>query len=156
MEGGDWAAQAVPLLNATTFGAMYLASGTKLLAMPWHAEVHLMYAIESSCHTNEGKRKSAMYVIPAATWVLLGGEKIYELCKADFDRIDAGPRSGFPTDNGDWLWGKGRGYSLERWAFWKKRFSEVGTSQELSDSAKDICGRASSEMERVEASSQHH
>ncbi len=148
MEEGDWDAQALALLNATTFGAMYLALGRQSIGMPFHAEVSLMQGIEVPCQTLEQQRRAVMYVPPAATWVLLAGERIYELCKIDHDRKDGGPGS---TPNGsEWLWGKGRGYSLARWAFWKKRFSEIATTQELKDSVKDIAARAASEMERIE------
>lgn len=142
-EGCDWDAQAVPLLNATTFGAMYLAHGRQPIGMPFHAEVSFMQGIEVSCQTPEQLRCAAMYVPPAATWVLLAGKSIYELCKIDHDyRKDGGP----PTS----LWGQGRGYSLDRWAFWKKRFGEIAKTQGLKDEVKDIAARASLEMEKIE------
>jgi len=110
MDGSDWDDQAVPLLNATTFGAMYLARGKKPIGMPFHAEVSLMQGVEVPCQTPEQHRRAAMYVPPAATWVLLAGESIHELCKSDYNRKDGAPGS---TPEGDeWRWGKGRGYSL--------------------------------------------
>lgn len=45
MESG-WDDQAVSLLNATTFGAMYLARGKQLIGMLFHAEISLMQGIE--------------------------------------------------------------------------------------------------------------
>lgn len=44
------------------------------------------------------------------------------------------------TPDDEWLWGKGRGYSLGRWAFWKERFGETATTQGLLDSVKDLAG----------------
>ena len=81
MEGG-WDDQAVPLLNATNFGAMYLARGKQLIGMLFHAEISLMQAIEVPCQTPDQERLTAIYVPPAATWILFAGERIYELCKS--------------------------------------------------------------------------
>ena len=145
-EQGAYDAQAVPLLNATTFSAMYLAHGRQSIGMPSQAEVSLMQGIEGTFQTLEQQRRAVMYVPPAATWILLAGESIYELCRMDHDRMDGGP--GAPLYGDEWLWGKGRGYSLGRWAFWKKRFSEIATTQGLKDDVKHIAARAASEMEK--------
>ena len=143
----DRNAQAVPLLNCVTFGAMYLARGRQPLGMPFHAEVSLMHGIEVPCQTLEQRRRAVIYVPPAATWVLLAGEAIYELCKNDHDRKDGAPGS---TSYGDeWLWGQGRGYSLGRWALWKKRFGEIASAKELKEGVTDIAAKAALEMERV-------
>ena len=146
-EDGDWDAQAVPLLNATTFGALYLAFGRQPIGMSFHAEVSLMQGIEVPCQTLEQHRRAAVNVPPAATWVLLAGESIHELCRNDHDRQDGGP--GSTPDGDEWLWAKGRGYSLGRWAFWKKRFSEIAVTEDLTDGIKDIAARAASEMEKI-------
>ena len=144
----DWYAQAVPLLNATTFGAVYLALGRQPIGMPMHAEISLMQGIEVPYQTVEQQRRAVMYVPPAATWVLLASEKIFELCKTDHDRQDGAPGS---TPEGDeWLWGNGRGYSLGRWTFWKKRFSEIAIITELKGDLMDIAARAASEMDKIE------
>ena len=101
-DGGYWDAQAVPLLNATTFGAVYLALGRQSIGMPFHAEVSLMQGIEVPCQTLEQHRRAAMYVPPAATWVLLASPSIYELCKINHDRRDGAP--GSTPDGVEWLW----------------------------------------------------
>ena len=145
---GDWDAQAVPLLNATTFGAMYFAHGRQQIGMSFHAEVSLMHGIEVPYQTPEQHRRAMMYVPPAATWILLAGEEIYGLCKNDHDRQDGAPGSTFDTD--EWLWGKSRGYSLGRWAFWKKRFSEIATTRDLKDGVKEIAEKAAAKMEMIE------
>lgn len=147
MEGG-WDDQAVPLLNATTFGAMYLARGKQPVGMLVHAEISLMQGIEVHCQTSDQHRRAAMYVPPAATWILLAGERIYEFCKSDSNRKDGAP--GLTPDGDEWLWGKGRGYSLGRWELWKKRFGEIATMQ-LPDGVKDLAARASSEMGQIES-----
>ncbi len=117
MEGG-WDDQAVPLLNATTFGAMYLARGKQPIGMLFHAEISLMQAIEVPCQTHDQQRLTAMYVPSAATWILFAGVRIYELCKSEFNHEDDALGFGFTPQ--EWLWGKSRAYNLGRWAFGRR------------------------------------
>lgn len=146
---GDWDDQAMLLLNATTFGAIYLARAKQSPGgMPFHAEVSLMHGVEVPYVTPEQQRYAAMYVPAAATWILLAGQRIYELCKSDYNRKDGAP--GLSRDENEWLWGKGRGYSLGRWAFWKKRFGEIRTTPGLQDGVRDLAARAISEMGQIE------
>ena len=108
-----------------------------------------MQGIEVPYQTPEQQRRALMFVPPAATWVLIAGKRIYELCKMDHNCQDSAPGS---TSNGDeWLWGKGRGYCFGRWGLWKSRFSAITTAQALKDIVKGIAARARSEMDKVEA-----
>ena len=127
---------------------MYLARGKQPIGMPFHAEISLIYALEVPCQTPEQHRRAATSVPRAATWILLAGDPIYKLCKDDYHRKDGAP--GAMPDNDEWLWGKGRGYSLERWTWWKKRFGEIAMIPELEDDVKDRAARAASEMETIE------
>ena len=102
--------------------------------MAFHAEVGLMHGVEEPYQTPEEQRRAPTNVPPAATWILLAGEKIYELCKANLYRKDD----------------QGRGYSLDRWALWKKRFGEIANIQGLTDGVKDIASKAASEIKRIE------
>lgn len=145
---GNWDAQAVPLLNATTFGAVSLSRGKQSVGMLFHAEISFMEGVEVAHRTPDQQRRAAMYVPPAATWILLAGEKIFEFCKSDYNRKDSPP--GSTPDGDEWLWGKGRGYSLGRWAFWKRRFGEIAMTQGLQDGIKDIAARANSNMGKIE------
>lgn len=145
---GSWDDQAVLLLNATTFGAMCLARGNQVIGMLFHAKVSLGEVIEVACQTPDQQRLAAMYVPPATTWILLAGERLYEVCKSDLNRED-GAIGYVPLDV--WLWGKGQGYSLEWWAFWKKGFGEIATTQGLLDGVKDLAARAVSEMDKIES-----
>ena len=141
-------AQAKALLNATAFGAMYLAIGEKDKGMAFHAEVSLMQGVEVPYQTPEQQRRALISVPPAATWVLLAGKSTHKLCKISHNRQDGAPGS-TPSGN-EWLWGKRRGYSSGRWGLWKSRFSESATTQGLADSVKEIAARASSEMDKIE------
>ena len=67
MNGGDWDAQAVPLLNGTIFDATYRARGKIDVGMPSNTEYSLMQGIEVPCRSLEQQRRAVMYVPPAAT-----------------------------------------------------------------------------------------
>lgn len=144
----EWNSQAVPLMNATSFGARYLVEGRQPIGMSWHAEISLMQGIEVPCQTSEQQRRAALYVPPAATWMTLGGGKIHDLCKIDQDRKDGAAGSTWEGD--EWLWGKGRGYSMERWAFWKLRFNELASAPGLMDNIKDPAKKAAERMSQIE------
>lgn len=132
---GDWTdAQRAKLMSVTTFGALYLAHGRQPIYMSFHAEVGLMEGVEVPYQTPEQQRRAPTNVPPAATWILLAGEKIYELCQNSHDRKDD----------------QGRGYSLERWALWKRRFGEIANIQALTAGVKDIASKAVVEMNRIE------
>ena len=131
-EEGDWTdAQKATLFNVITFSALYLNHGQKDIGMSFHAEVSLMEAIEVSYETPEQQRRAATVVPLAATWILLAGVKIHELCKSGKDD-------------------KGRGFSIGRWALWKEKFSEIATNHALGDDVRDIASKAASEMEKLE------
>ena len=129
---GDWTdAQRATLLNVITFSALYLNHGQKDIGMSFHAEVSLMEGIEVPYQTSEQQRRAATVVPPAATWILLAGVKVYELCKSGKDN-------------------KGRGFSLGRWALWKEKFGDIATNQGLGDVVRDIASKAACEMGRIE------
>lgn len=127
---------------------MHLARGKQPVGMSFHAEISLMQGIEVPYQTSEQQGRGVMNVPPAATWILLAGEKIHELCKSDHDRKDGAPGS-VPAN--EWLWGKGRGFSVGRWELWQKRFGEIAGTQGLRDDVRDLAARANSEMERIES-----
>lgn len=107
-----------------------------------------MQGIEVPYQTPEQHQRATLYVPPAATWVLIAGRSIYELCKVGHERKDGAP--GSTPDNDEWLWDHGRGYSLERWSFWKNRFSELATIEELGEKTMDLAARAAAEMQNSE------
>ena len=146
-DDGDSNAQAVPLLNYTTFGAMYLAHGRQPLGMPFHAEVGLMHGIEVPCQMLGQQRRALIYVPPAASWIIFAGEGIYELCKNDHDGKNGA--SGLTSYGDECLWGHGRGFSLGSWTLWKRRFSEVASTKTLEDNVTEIAAKAAFEMERI-------
>lgn len=145
MEADAWLAQATPFLNATSFAATYLSRVPSMTGMSLYAELCLMEALEGPYETPEPRYRMAMYVPPAATWILLAGRRLYQLCKDDYQRND-GPSAG----GGERLWWNGRGFSLKRWAFWKQRFCDITATEGLKGSIGDYARRAADEMGRIE------
>ena len=130
---GDWSdAQRAALLNVTTFSALYLVHGQGVINMAFHAEVSLMEGIEASYHTNEEQRRAATVVPPAATWILVAGNEIYQLCK---------------NGQGE----KGRGFSLERWEVWRTKFKEIAANEGLGVDVRDVAAKAALIMERIQS-----
>ena len=129
---GDWTdAQRATLMNVITFGALYLVHGEKDIGMPFHAEVSFLDGVEAPYRTLEEQRRAKTDVPPAATWILIAGEKIYELCEhGQHDR--------------------GRGFSLGRWALWKARFHEIALNQALPNDVKLIAAQAVKRMQGIE------
>ena len=129
---GEWTdEQKAKLMNVITFSALYLTHGQKDIGMSFHAEMSLVEAIEVPYQNVEQQRRAATVVPPAATWILLAGVKIHELCKSGKDD-------------------KSRGYSMGRWALWKEKFGEIATNRELGDDVRNIASKAAGEMERIE------
>ncbi|KAH9876912.1 hypothetical protein IAQ61_002273 [Plenodomus lingam] len=139
----EWLSQATPFLNATSFAAKLLSQVPEMKDISFHAEVCLNEALEGPYETPSPQARASMYIAPAATWILLAGEKIYELCKENYKRIDGGVnRDGF-------LW-TGTGFSLPRWKFWKQRLSEISQDTTLEETLRTQARNASTEMERFE------
>lgn len=101
--------------------------------MPFHAEVTLLEGVDDSPYqTLEQQRRAPALVPPAATWILLAGEKIYELC-----------RYGNPAEE--------RWYSMKRWDSWKRRFADIAANQWLTPNVREIASKAALEMGRVQS-----
>jgi len=68
--------------------------------------------------TRELREMWRMYLPPAATWIMIAGSKIRELCFMDQLPEDDNKHSVQSQ------WG-GRTYCSGRWTFWKRRFWEL-------------------------------
>lgn len=133
-EGNTWSdAQVAAEVNYATFGAYYLCQGKKDLSMAWQAEVSFSVALDDPHDTPEQQYWAELLVPAAATWFIQAATKFYDMCRDS---------SGV------------RGYSLERWAFWKRRFLEIATHQDLMISIRNVASRAASEMDKVDGGMQ--
>ena len=129
-EGSTWSdAQVAAQVNYASFGALYLSQGKKDLGMAWHAEVSFRVALVEPHETPEQQYWAGLLVPVAATWLIQAATKIYDLCQ---------------NSNGV------RGYSLRRWAFWKRRFLEIAAHEDLMISTRNMASRAASGMDTVD------
>ncbi|KAL8671695.1 MAG: hypothetical protein Q9168_003817, partial [Polycauliona sp. 1 TL-2023] len=120
------------LLDVTTFGALFFHYGEVDLGMSFHADVSLEEGIEQEPpQTPEQLRYARTDVPPAATWILIAGQDIYDLCKSR-EVV------------------RGRQYDLGRWAFWKTRFRAIAVNEGLTDDVKGYARRAVSRMTEIE------
>lgn len=154
MEQDAWLAQATPFLNATSFAATCLSRVPTMTGMSFHAECCLGQALEGPYETPEPQYHGAMYVPSAATWILLAGERLYRLCKDDYQRRDSTSAGGGERLSGNGgggrLSGNGSGFTLKRWAFWKQRFHDITATAEFDSSVRNYAKRAADEMKRIE------
>ena len=91
--------------------------------MAWHAEVSFSVALDDPHDTPEQQYWTELLVPAAATWFIQAATKFADMCR---------------DSNGV------RGYSLERWAFWKRRFLEIATHEDLMISIRSVASRAAS------------
>ena len=145
MEVDAWLSQAPSFLNATSFAARDVSRVPGTTGMLFYAEPCLREALEGPYDTPEPRHRAAMYIPPAATWILLAGESLYRLCRNDHLRCD----DAYAGSDGR-LWWNGRGFSLQRWAFWKQRFRETPADEGLESSVEDYARRAAEEMGVIE------
>ncbi|KAL8995237.1 MAG: hypothetical protein Q9169_004973 [Polycauliona sp. 2 TL-2023] len=125
-------AQSKMLLDYTTFGALYFLYGEVDLGMSFHADVSLAGDIEQTPYqTSEEQRGARVVVPPAATWILIAGQDLYDLCKAHAEVRE-------------------RQYDLRRWALWKTRFLAIAVNEGLTDNVKGYAARAVSRMTEIE------
>jgi hypothetical protein len=145
---GDWYDQATPLFNATCFAARYLNQVKDVKGMVFHAEGSMRNGPEAPYQTKEQKYRARMYIPPAAMWILLAGKKLYQLCKDDYERNDH--PSSFQLSNDDLGWKGGSGLCIERWKFWKQKFSTIARMEDVGSAVREKAERATAEMERIE------
>lgn len=127
-------------MNVVTFGARYLSRLERRvpLGMPFHASINLHEAFENPYtiyteHTHNCEVQCAEVLVPpAATWLLLAGEEIYELCK-----INAKSGSIY-------------GFTLNGWGVWKNKLLHLRASVELDSSVCEIASRAAIAMSTID------
>jgi len=80
----------------------------------------------------------------AGIWILLCGNVIFAHC-----RNPGTPLAGFKDAGKNW---KGaNGFSIERWAFWKKRFGEIKGHDQASEKTKELAAEGEGVMNRIES-----
>lgn len=135
---GEWLTQAAPFLNATLFAATCLRRVSSMVDLSRYAEACLQEAVEHSGAISRPREHAAMFGPPAAAWILIAGERIYQLCKENYKRENVANG----IEHG--------GFSLERWAYWKQKFFEMAESEEMEDNARDYARKTGEAMGAVE------
>ncbi|KAI4728941.1 hypothetical protein E4T49_03311 [Aureobasidium sp. EXF-10728] len=141
----EWHAQAPELLKITIFAAtlMVRADGNPNVSF---AASHAMYngADRPYDDTREVKEEWRMYIPPAATWILIAGSKIRDLCFMD-ELPEAANNHTIRSK-----WG-GRAYCPERWQFWKQRFEQLAEDVLIGDRCQEYAKQAFEAMNQLEA-----
>ncbi|KAM0803716.1 hypothetical protein BDR22DRAFT_839698 [Usnea florida] len=151
--------EAQKLLRGSIFGALYLRKldpdgpPQDLVSMRKQALWSLMDALEVATESPGQIRRTEIYVPPAARWILIAGLNLYEYCRSNLDYEGE-------TVNQRWIGGPeygsqclftGRdGFSVERWAFWKRRFEDIRGLQRVIDGVKNLAAEAAEMMAEIE------
>lgn len=143
---GNWLDQAPALVNASTFGALFLSEAPDPIRMSFFASVALINGLEIS-YSHDQAQQAIMYIPAAATWLRLAGVSIHKLC---VDRYDAHATCGLLETGCKWEWTGRSGFSVERWQFWKRRLGELAVEQSLDEHLRIMAKEAEAEMDSVE------
>ncbi|KEQ63478.1 uncharacterized protein M437DRAFT_47215 [Aureobasidium melanogenum CBS 110374] len=77
----EWHAQAPQLLNITVFAATLMARSEGSFDVSFPASIAMEMGVDRPYdNTRESQEEWRMYIPPAATWILIAGSKIRELC----------------------------------------------------------------------------
>ena len=143
MSDEEWLKQAAPLLNASIFGATLLARSDASPSMVFHVSDALAIAIEES-EVQADWRDAKMYIPPAASWMIIAGDKLYRYSNGQRD-----PKA--PLASSHSLWNGENKFSLERWSFWKRRFLELAEVASFDDETQGFAAKAAARMTEIEA-----
>ncbi|KAL7624427.1 hypothetical protein AAE478_005991 [Parahypoxylon ruwenzoriense] len=86
------------------------------------------------------------YVPAAAQWITYCAEGMYDIS------LSGGPRMPWEYPHTGTNWGVQRGWSRERWDFWRKRFLEISTMPELKEGTRLVAKECAERMGEVEKS----
>jgi len=143
---GNWLDQAPTLLNASTFGALFFSETPFPTRMSFFASVALIEGLEVS-YPQDQIQQAIMYIPPAATWIRLAGVSIHKLC---VDRHDSHATCGTLEPGCTWEWTGGKGFSVERWQYWKRRLGELVAEQSLDEHLRSMAKEAEAKMDSIE------
>ena len=74
-----------------------------------------------------------MYIPPAAAWIDIGGELLYDLC---FKKTSGTKKSAL--------------FAPEGWQMWKDRFAVLADQTDIDERCQGLSREAANEMERIE------
>lgn len=127
----DFYAQAPQLLNAATFAATLLARTSFDSGELYYASAAMQEGLEIGYAPQSLSEEWRVFLPPAATWILIAGPKLRELCLNGHRSIAAKP---------------------EKWVLWKQRFSVFAESIEVDENCRSLSARAARHMEELDGS----
>lgn len=141
----EWHAQAPQLLNITVFAATLMVRSDGNFNVSFPASIAMEMGVDRPYdNTRELQEEWRMYIPPAATWILIAGSKIRELCFTDE----------LPeTTNQHSIrcrWG-GRTFCSSRWDFWKRRFQQLAEDTAIGDRCQEYAKQAYGSMDKLDA-----
>ncbi|KAI9368852.1 hypothetical protein BJX61DRAFT_194386 [Aspergillus egyptiacus] len=133
-------------VNVNRFVALLVATDEPVfLANSWFALVTLRTALETPWAHMRMDEPLEAWIPAAAAWIEVLGAEMYEWDEEEESGYLAGARgSGGP------LWNGKRGFSKERWRFWRERFGEMAGKEDESEGVRRIAGEAGVMMEEIE------
>lgn len=154
-----WGEQVQKHTHANTFAALYLRALDSNLQTPHrdfaamrnHAQWTLCEALEVPTDHAEQVHRTEMYVPAASQWILKAGATVSRFCaqRANNDGERVVQRGIGGDDGGEWVWGGEEGFGVERWAFGKKRFGEVGGLEGAEGVVRRLAAEAEEETGRI-------
>ncbi|KAF7187966.1 hypothetical protein HII31_10866 [Pseudocercospora fuligena] len=101
-------------------------------------------ALESTVsHRNQDTGPLDAFLPAAAAWIDLAGKSLRQ-CKDDFP-----PDRGANPGKGGPLWEGKHGFCHERWSLWQKRFDELASDSQLSQSLRETARKADEQMRKL-------
>ncbi|KAH0363589.1 hypothetical protein KCU65_g7369, partial [Aureobasidium melanogenum] len=141
----DWHAQAPQLLNITVFAATLMARSDGTFDVLFPASIAMELGVDRPYdNTRELGEEWRMYIPPAATWILIAGSKIRELCYTE-ELPEAANQHSIRSQ-----WG-GRTYCSRRWEFWKQRFQQLAEDTAIDDRCQEYAKQAFGAMDKLDA-----
>lgn len=136
------------LFNATTFAAHVLASlpdgkFAECGGMHTYADLALEMALELSHDSRTSREYTWQYLIlPAATWILIAGQKIHQLCHSDVPEAS----TGFTTHR-QWS----RNFCSERWSLWREQMHRLAEPPGVEEKHRGLARRAAIRMDELDS-----
>lgn len=101
-------------------------------------------ALESTVsQRNQDAEPLDAFLPAAAAWIDLAGKSLKQ-CEDDFP-----PDRGAQPGKGGPLWEDKHGFCPERWSLWQKRFDELASDSQLSQSLRETARKASGQMRKL-------
>ncbi|KAI0010692.1 hypothetical protein F4779DRAFT_281089 [Xylariaceae sp. FL0662B] len=108
---------------------MGIVPTTTMSAMTFYTLDCMREAFDGSYDTPEPRYRSELYGPAASTWILIAGQKTYELCSSE--------QSGFSSEN---------------WESWKKGFGEVAGDSQVEGELRETARAAKDKMNVIQNS----